>query len=197
MRSAMILINNILDYIRVNILSLIWSIPFKEVGKGVELNLNGRIKIGKNLRLGRNVSLIVEKNAYLEIGDNVYIGASSYIKCYGGQLIIGDNVSINAHAFINACGGVKIEKDTRIGAKFTCIASNHIFSDRNILMRKQGVSKKGIKVGSNNWLGASVTILDGVVITNNCVIAAGSIVNKPLEMEGIYAGVPAKLKRNL
>lgn len=197
MRGLMIFSKLLMNYLRLKAYKLLWSINFQEIGKGVELDLRGNIKIGKNLRLGRNVSIIVEKGSSLTFGDNVFIGSGSYIKCYGGKLIIGDNVSINAHAFINACGGVIIKSDTRIGAKFVCIASNHIFSDRTILMRKQGISKKGIEVGSNNWLGANVTVLDGIKISDDCVIGAGAVVAKSLIEKGIYLGVPAKLTKEL
>lgn len=197
MRSLMIFFNVLMNHLRVRVSRLVWNINFQEIGEGVELDLRGSIKIGSNLRLGQNVSIIVEKGSSLILGDNVFIGSGSYIKCYGGKLIIGDNVSVNAHAFINACGGVVIKSDTRIGAKFVCIASNHIFSDRTILMRKQGISKKGIEIGSNNWLGANVTVLDGVIITSDSVIGAGAVVSKSLIRKGIYLGVPAILRKDL
>lgn len=197
MRSLTNNLKTILNIFRTLFYSFIWNISFKEVGKGVDLDLKGNITVGKNFRLGKGVSLIVEKGASLSIGDNVYIGTNSYIKCYGGKLIIGDNVSINAHAFINACGGVIINSDTRIGAKFVCIASNHIFSDRTTLMRKQGISRKGIEIGSNNWLGANVTVLDGVKISDDNVIGAGAIVTKSIDRTGIYVGVPATLAKEL
>lgn len=193
----MIFFNILMNHLRVRVSRLLWSINFQEIGKGAELDLRGDIKIGNNLRLGRNVSIIVEKGSSLILGDNVFIGSGSYIKCYGGKLIIGDNVSINAHAFINACGGVVIKSDTRIGAKFVCIASNHIFSDRTILMRKQGISKKGIEIGSNNWLGANVKVLDGVKICDNSVIGAGAVVSKTIDKNGIYVGIPAKFLKEI
>ena len=54
-----------------------------------------------------------------------------------------------------------------------------------------------ISVGNGCWIGANVTILDGVNIGNGCVIAAGSVVTKNVPDNVLYAGVPAKFKKNL
>ena len=59
-------------------------------------------------------------------------------------------------------------------------------------MIKQGVSNIGIQVKDNVWIGANVTILDGVVIETGCILAAGAVVTKSTEPNGIYAGIPAK-----
>ena len=197
MRSLLMSYKKLNSIIRKSFGSFFWGIPFTQLGQGVNLELNGIFEAKKGLRVGRNVSIIVEKGASISIGSNVYIGEGSYIKCYGGDLIIGNDVSINAHAFINACGGVSIGNDTRIAAKFVCIASNHIFSDPDLPIRKQGISKDGIKIGSNVWLGANVKVLDGITVPNNSIIAAGAVVNKPLDEEGLYAGVPAKFKKKI
>lgn len=197
MRNILMRINKVRGFIRKKICSIFWETDFQELGENVKLELYGKFKADKGLKISRNVTILVERGASLSIGKNVYIGEGSYIKCYGGDLKIGDDVSINAHAFINACGGVSIGNDTRIAAKFVCIASNHIFSDSTIPMRKQGIRKKGIVIGENVWVGANVKILDGVSISKNCVVAAGAVVNKSLENEGIYAGVPAKFKKHI
>lgn len=182
-------------YARKCFLSYLWGIPFNQIGKNVNLELEGAIDVGEGLRIGRNATVSVEKEAKIRFGSNVYIGEGCIIKCYGGELVIGDNVSINAHTFINASGGVYIGNDTRIATKCVLIASNHIFSDPNLPIRLQGVTREGIKIGSNVWLGANVKVLDGVSIANNSVIAAGAVVNKTLEKEGLYAGIPAKFKK--
>jgi acetyltransferase-like isoleucine patch superfamily enzyme len=44
-----------------------------------------------------------------------------------------------------------------------------------------------------NWIGANVTIIGGVRIGKGAIIAAGSLVNKNVEPNSIYGGIPAKL----
>lgn len=47
------------------------------------------------------------------------------------------------------------------------------------------------------WIGGNVTILPGVVISEGCIIGAGSVVTKNTEKNSLYVGVPAKKVRNL
>ena len=56
---------------------------------------------------------------------------------------------------------------------------------------------KPITIGSNCWFGSNVTILPGVVIEDNVVVGAGSVVTKNLESGAIYAGNPAKKLRDI
>ncbi len=164
---------------------------FKYFGKGTTLEIAGRVNIGKNVYIGDHVSLIVEQGATLTIADNSFIGESCYIKCFGGTIEIGQDVSINSKSFINGCGGVSIGNNTRIGTQSIIIASNHKFGEPDLLV-KDAITKQGVNLGENIWLGARVTVLDGVVIPNDSVIGACSLVSKSLPESGVYVGIPAK-----
>ena len=63
------------------------------------------------------------------------------------------------------------------------------------MIKHQGVSRKGIVIGDNCWIGAKVTILDGVRIGNSCVIAAGAVVKGEFPDHCVIAGVPARVIR--
>ena len=173
------------------IYNLAFGTQFKYFGKNCCLEISGDVKIGKQVYIGDQVSLIVEKGAALHIADHSFIGESCYIKCFGGHIEIGRDVSINSKSFINGCGGVKIGDNTRIGTQSIIIASNHKFDDPDVLV-KDAITKKGVRLGENIWLGARVTVLDGVQIANDTVIGACSLVTKPLTESGVYVGVPAK-----
>ena len=173
------------------IYNLAFGTQFKYFGKNCCLEISGDVKIGKQVYIGDQVSLIVEKGAALHIADHSFIGESCYIKCFGGQIEIGRDVSINSKSFINGCGGVTIGDNTRIGTQSIIIASNHKFDDPDVLV-KDAITKKGVRLGENIWLGARVTVLDGVQIANDTVIGACSLVTKPLTESGVYVGVPAK-----
>lgn len=164
---------------------------FKYFGKACTLEIAGQVRIGKNVYIGDHVSLIVEQGATLTIADNSFIGESCYIKCFGGTIEIGQDVSINSKSFINGCGGVSIGNNTRIGTQSIIIASNHKFGEPDLLV-KDAITKLGVNLGENIWLGARVTVLDGVVIPNDSVIGACSLVSKPLPESGVYVGIPAK-----
>ena len=164
---------------------------FKYFGKACTLEISGQVHIGKNVYIGDQVSLIVEPGATLSIADNSFIGESCCIKCFGGNISIGQDVSINSKSFINGCGGVSIGDNTRIGTQSIIIASNHKFDDPDILVKDQ-ITKQGVSLGENIWLGARVTVLDGVEIPDNSVIGACSLVSKTLAEPGIYVGIPAR-----
>ena len=164
---------------------------FKYFGKGTTLEIAGQVRMGKNVYIGDQVSLIVEQGATLSIADNSFIGESCYIKCFGGKIEIGQNVSINSKSFLNGCGGLSIGDNTRIGTQSIMIASNHKFDDPEVLVKDQ-ITKQGIQIGENIWFGARVTVLDGVNIANNVVVGACSLVSKSIPEAGVYVGTPAK-----
>ena len=54
-----------------------------------------------------------------------------------------------------------------------------------------------IHIGKNVWLGANVTVLGGVTIGDNVVIAAGAVVTRDVPANTVAAGVPARVVRTL
>jgi hypothetical protein len=50
-----------------------------------------------------------------------------------------------------------------------------------------------IVIAENVWIGANATILPGVVIGDNAIIAAGAVVTKHVPENAVVAGVPAKV----
>ncbi|HIP26969.1 MAG TPA: acyltransferase [Flavobacteriaceae bacterium] len=203
-----ILITDIIDIVLSKLMSNIRSlklivrfryIPKLFLGSNVKFQNIRNIKFGKWIKINSNTLLSAYgKNSFLILGDNVSIGSyssfvvSSSLSDLGKFIKIGNNVGFGDYTHIGGSGGVEIGDDTIIGSYFSCHPSNHNFSDNIKLIRLQGTTKKGIKIGSNCWIGAKVTILDGVTIGNGCVIAAGSVVNKNYEENSIIAGVPAK-----
>jgi len=115
---------------------------------------------------------------------------------YPERLHIGKNVSLNEFVYISAYGGVEIGENTRIGKGTTMISSDHVYERLDIPVFDQGLIGDKIVIGQNVWVGANVTILKGVTIGDNAIIAAGAVVTKNLERNGIYGGVPAKLIKN-
>ncbi len=172
--------------------NFLFRTKFNYFGENVTVDILGKVKVGKNVYIGNNATIIVEKNAKLIIGDNGFIGENCYIKCFGGEVCIGNDVSLNSKSYLNGCGGIMIGDNTRVGTQSIIIASNHNFENKSILIKDQGINKKGIIIGSNIWLGARVTILDGVEIPNDCVIGACSLVAKKIYEKGVYVGVPVK-----
>lgn len=173
--------------------------------KKVFLGKNCLIKNKKNIFFGKNVT--IEKYTTLdcyasqkiEIGDGSRLGAYSLITCtshmskYGKGIKIGSNSAIGQFSEFGAAGGIEIGNDVIMGSYISFHSENHNFNDASKLIREQGVTSKGIQLGNNIWVGAKVTFLDGSIIGDNCVIAAGAVVNGVFPNNVVIGGVPAKI----
>lgn len=175
-----------------------WS-NFALIGKSVRFYNIYNIDFGKFVKIEDFVFLSALGKGKLKLGNNVGIGAFSRIEIsqtfnnLGSYIHINDNVGIGPYASLGGAGGLIIGKNTIVGPYFSCHPENHVFEDLKELIRLQGVTRKGIIVGENCWVGAKVTILDGVTIGDNCVIAAGSVITKSFESNVVIGGVPAKV----
>lgn len=134
-------------------------------------------------------------------GTDTFIGQHSVIDDFvkikhvggNGNITIGEFVYINSGTVIYSGNGVTIGNNVLIGPGCNIVPVNHKFNEKDILIRLQGfqLSKGGIIIENDVWLGANVTILDGSIIRNGCIIAANSLINGETEEFGIYAGSPA------
>lgn len=171
------------------------------LGKGVQMQHRHRISLGRWVKLGDHTTLSGLGKGQLRIGDQSGIGAFSRVivstsyNHTGSHIHIGNRVGIGEFAYLGGGGGLTIGDDCIVGQYFSCHPENHIFEDRNNLIRLQGVTRKGIVVGNNCWIGSKVTLLDGVTIGEGCVIAAGAVVTQDMPANSIIAGVPAKVIR--
>jgi acetyltransferase-like isoleucine patch superfamily enzyme len=129
------------------------------------------------------------------IGKYTCIECTGSLKCLGKGLTVGNNCGLGANSFYGCAGGIKIGNDVIVGNFVSMHSENHNFSDKKIPIRLQGVNHKGIKIGNNCWIGAKATILDGTVIGDGCIIAAGSVVRGNFPDDVVIGGVPAKILR--
>ncbi|WP_075603537.1 acyltransferase [Saccharicrinis aurantiacus] len=156
-------------------------------------------------------ALVINRGCYIDalskegivFGDKCSVGKYTCIECTGSLqdiglgLSVGDRTSIGSHSFLGCAGGVSIGNDVIMGNFVSIHSENHNFNNSSISIRKQGINRIGIKIGNNCWVGAKVTILDGVVVEDGCVIAAGALLTQGLYLSnGIYGGVPAKRIKN-
>lgn len=172
------------------------------LGKRVSFFNTPKIIFGRFLKLGNDVHISALGKQGVSMGDNVSIGAFSRVVVstsfnhLGEYIKIGNNVGMGEYAYLGGAGGLEIGDDCIIGQYFSCHPENHIAADLDTAIRHQGVSRKGIKIGKNCWIGSKVTILDGVEVGNGCIIAAGAVVNKSFPENSIIGGVPAKLLKS-
>lgn len=158
--------------------------------------------IGTLSRIGRGARITSWSGGQLQIGKRFNLGESSIlengfnISAQKGSIVIGDNVGMGAFSFISSPSRVNIGSDCIIGQYFSVHAQNHNFLGTG-LIRLQGTTERGVEIGKNCWIGAKVTVLDGVKIGSGSVIAAGAVVTKSFPQKSVIAGCPAKLIKSL
>lgn len=109
-----------------------------------------------------------------------------------GQFIrFGKNVFVNFGCSFMDRGGITIEDEGLIGPNVRLITENHALEPE----LRRYVYGKPIVIKKRAWLGAGVTVLPGVTIGENAVVAAGAVVTKDVPANTMAAGVPAKVIR--
>lgn len=161
------------------------------------------IALGKDVMLLSGARLIcagmppyLEPAGRIEIGQGSIVREGAFLHSYGGQIRIGKNYIINPYCLIQGNGGVQIGDNSLIAGHVCMYSANHVFSDPHKLIRQQGETRKGIRIGSDVWVGGGAIILDGVTIGDGAVIAAGAVVNRDVAPGAIVAGVPARVVRS-
>ncbi len=169
---------------------------------GVELRNKRMISFGRGVYLGKNVLIDGLSKEGIKIGNDVNIGAFTIVEAtgvisnVGKGVVIGDHSSIGAFSIIGAAGGVRIGSNVIMGKRVSFHSENHKFDRLDIPIRKQGVTRKGIVIEDDCWIGANVTLLDGAHIGMGCVVAAGSIVRDIFPSYSVIAGVPARIVKS-
>ena len=146
---------------------------------------------------------IIETRSYLATGSDIEIDKSvrfgrwCFFTSKGGEIIIGENTFLNTQVILNADigGKIHISNDCMIGPRTIFRTANHKIKDINSVKREQGHDFADIFVERNVWIGANVTVLPGVTIGENSVIAAGAVVTKDIPKNCLAAGVPAIVKK--
>jgi acetyltransferase-like isoleucine patch superfamily enzyme len=112
---------------------------------------------------------------------------------FGRFITIGKNVFINHACSFLDMGGITIEDDVLIGPRVNLTTENHPLepADRRALICKPILIKR------NAWIGAGATILPGVTVGENAVVAAGAVVSKDVPANTVVGGVPAKVIKTI
>jgi acetyltransferase-like isoleucine patch superfamily enzyme len=174
------------------------------LGRGARVRAASKLRTaGGLIRLEEHCLVDCLSHEGITLGRNFKLGAysrmiaSGSITDLGKGIAIGNNVGIGEFAYIGGAGGVVIGADCIIGQYLSVHPENHVFSDPDLLIRHQGVTRQGIEIGPGCWIGAKVTILDGARIGKASVIAAGSVVTSSFPDRSVIGGVPARLIKTL
>jgi len=127
-----------------------------------------------------------------DIDKTVAVFTPLYIN-YGRNMKIGRNVFINFDCTFLDLGGIIIEDNVMIAPKVSLLSEGHPVSadERHTLVPGK------IHIKRNAWIGANATILPGVIIGENSIVAAGAVVSKNVPDNTIVGGIPAKIIKSI
>ena len=107
----------------------------------------------------------------------------------GKNIRVGKNVFINSGCCFQDQGGITIGDGCLIGHQVVLATLNHGLAPEE----RGSLNPKPIVLGKNVWVGAHATVLPGVTVGDNAVIAAGAVVTRDIPPDCVAAGVPAKI----
>lgn len=150
-----------------------------------------------------NPSLSINFNSYIGCGvkidvadsgkcilQNVFLSNGVYIKVSDGAFLSINNSSIGQYSFIVSHNSITIQEHCSIAEMVVIRDQDHDYKSSKLLKDSEYITSP-IHIGKNVWLGAKATILKGVTIGNNSVVAADSVVTKNIPENTVFAGIPA------
>jgi len=133
-----------------------------------------RVSLGAEVMLDRGVALIVNDREGSE--PMIEIGANTYV---------------NRYTILDVSESIIIGKRCMIGPHCVIVDSDHGI-ENDLPIQQQPLNSAPIRIGSDVWLGAHITVLKGVTIGEGAVVGAGSVVTKDVPDRAIVVGVPAR-----
>lgn len=169
--------------------------PQPVFGRNISLFHPGRMWFGARVAIDDDCRLDAVRCQPGEfvLEDDVIISRGSLLSAMHGPLRLGPRVSLGVNCSLYSAGGIEIGADSMLAAN--CYVGGGSYSVRGTLdrpMASQLEPGRGVVIGEDCWLGAGVTVIDGVAIGRGSVVAAGAVVIGDVEPYSIMAGVPAR-----
>jgi acetyltransferase-like isoleucine patch superfamily enzyme len=124
--------------------------------------------------------------------DDSFLLIPPFYTAGGVDISVGRNVFVNQNCAFYDLGGLYIADDVIIGPNVSIITSGHPIEPSQ---RRAFVIAKPIVIERNVWIAAGATIIGGVTVGENSVVAAGSAVTKDVPPNTLFGGNPAGVIR--
>jgi len=126
--------------------------------------------------------------------DDSFLLVPPFYTTGGPDISVGRNVFINQNCTFYDLGGLEIADDVMIGPNVSLITSGHPLEPSQ---RRARVIAKPIVIERNVWIAAGATIIGGVTVGENSVVAAGSVVTRDVPQNTLVGGNPARVIRSI
>lgn len=113
---------------------------------------------------------------------------------HGLNIRVGRKVFINHGCTLNDIGGIDIGDEVLLGPNVSLLTSGHPVEPAQ---RTRRITAAPIVIGRNVWVAAGATVLQGVTVGADSVVAAGAVVTRDVPAATLVAGVPARVVREL
>lgn len=172
------------------------SIPFNDPQYGQIFEAVSRtIRLSVALNTSTDVDQIRERLSDI-IGEPIDPSTTIFTPFhtnFGRFIQLGKNVFINHACSFLDLGGITIEDGVMIGPRVNIVSESHPLEPA----KRQTLVLNRVLIKRNAWIGAAATILPGVIIGENAVVAAGALVSKDVPDNAVVAGVPARVVKTL
>lgn len=145
------------------------------IEEGSRFYVNGEWAIGSDCAIATNCAIFAREAAQ------------------SARLAIGDGTHIGDYTMIDVCADVVIGSEVALGPSCILYTHDHDHTQAGTVAWKGPLKKGPIVIGDGAWVGARVTILPGVTIGAQAVVAAGAVVTKDVPAGAVVGGVPAKI----
>ncbi len=178
---------------------------FRACGARFRLGRHVRIEFPRYITLGRSVSLGdfafvsglsrdgIHLGDHVRLREHVWVQATSTLDDLGVGLRVGERTYIGPRCVLGAGGGIVIGHRVTLGAAVHVLAENHVFDDPDRPIQAQGVTRRGVVIEDDVWIGNGAIVLDGVRIGRGAVIGAGAVVTRDVPAGAIAVGNPARV----
>lgn len=168
-------------------------------GRNMALRHPHKVRVGVGCIFDDNAVLDAKgaRNRGIEIGDFVMVGRNSVIGCKEGDIRIGNRTNVGINCVIHSESSVEIGDNVLISSFcYVLGGGRHDFDRVDVPIIQQGSTTNGVRIEDNCWIGAGVTVMDGVTIGHDAVIGAGAVVTQDVAPFAIAVGLPARFLRS-
>ena len=147
--------------------------------------------------LDRGVELYARRGyGRLVLGRWLHLGVNTALRCHEGTLAVGDKSVFARDVSVNCYLDVEIGSHALIADAVYISDFDHKFTDLELPITEQGITKSRVRIGPDVWIGTKVTVASGVLIGQGAVIGANAVVTRDIPAYAVAVGVPARVIRD-